>query len=215
MRRLLVIWTARDIPVAQHHFRTLTNTDKLWIYGHTEHEVAHALTKFLTEHDEYEAISFCPDDGLLSQQAYDQIHYTHSKHPEAAISGWCNMDFTHTTAAVQTSQLSERLEYEPLQINDVASRREPFPITWTGMVCLTMTRDLWLKVPLLPYGEDGGFASDHSTCRRLGMAGVEMLCDPLAMLVHIKIDHTAIDVYEDWKRLNLSDKRIELEVDPT
>jgi hypothetical protein len=218
-RHLLMIWTARRIPVAHHHFQRVTGIDKLWIYGHTEYELAQAVHAFLSEHDEYSHATLMPDDAIVSQQALDRVLDTAAAHPDAAVGGWSNCDFTHRYANIGTTPL---LQSEPrsmsdyghlLSIDEIAEREHPFPASFCGHTLFTMPRALWLDdaTRLQPLGAAPGWGSDYSQCKRLQDAGIALYVDPLAFAGHLKLDHLVADT-AGWKRLHLDDKYTVLEV---
>ena len=76
-----------------------------------------------------------------------------------------------------------------------------------------MPRMLWLHhaTRLQPLGHEPGWGSDYAQCKRLQDAGIDLYVDPLAFVGHLKLDHLVTDT-AGWKRLDLQDKRIELEV---
>lgn len=219
MNPLLVIWTARNIPTCQYHFRTLTGIDKLWIYGHTEWELAHALPTFLADHPEYTHAVFTADDGIITQQALASVLHTASLHPDAAVGGWSNCDFTHhytnigTLPLVDDAPVSMKSYGHLVPIDVVAEKREPFRAVFCGHSLFTLTREAWIDpaTRLHPCGTGGGHASDYAQCKRLQDAGVPVWIDPFAFVPHLKLNHLEADT-AGWKRLDLSNKGVLLEV---
>lgn len=219
MNPLLIIWTARRIATCHHHFRSLTGIDKLWIYGHTEHELATAVPAFLQDHPEYTHATFVPDDGIVSQQALDAVLLTVRTKPGAAVGGWSNCDFTHRYTNIGATRLeadnpSSMRDYGHMVPIDVIGEREfPFTAEFCGHTLLTMPREMWLDdaTRLHPLGDAPGWGSDYSQCKRLRDAGITLWIDPLAFVAHLKLNHLESDS-AGWKRLNLDDKRVLLEV---
>ena len=219
MNPLLVIWTARKIPTCHMHFRALRGIDKLWIYGHTECELAAALPAFLLEHSQYTHVTLVPDDGIVSQQALDSVLHTARAHDRHAAGGWSNCDFTHHYTNIGLTELaaskpSSMSDYgHLLSIDELAEREHPFRAQFCGHTLFTMPRDLWLHeaTRLSPIMPEPGYASDYAQCKRLREAGIELWIDPLAFVGHLKLDHLVSDM-AGWKRLDLSDKRVVLEV---
>ena len=212
MKRLLIVWTARRIAPAIQHFAALTGTDRVWVQGHTETEVAAWITKNLDELAAYDTVSLCPDDAVLSQQAYDVITQTCLRHPEDASSGWANVDFTRPLATVMVEPVPEQLTedwYTLLTVPEVVAHDGPIRATWSGMCCHTMTPELWAEHPIRPHHpQDGGAASDHALALSLQAKGRGIIVDPRAALMHLKVDHHKVDVGEAWKRLDLHTKRV-------
>ena len=212
MKRLLIVWTARSIAPCRQHFASLTGTDRVWVQGHTEVEVATWITKNLDKLAPYDTVSLCPDDAILSQQAYDVITDTCLRHPDDAASGWANVDFTRPTATVMVEPVPERLTedwYTFLSIPEVVAHDGPIHASWTGMSCHTMTPELWAEHPIHPhFPHTGGAASDHALARSLQAEGKSIIVDPRAALMHLKVDHRKVDTGEAWKRLDLATKRV-------
>lgn len=219
MKPLLVIWTARRIPTCHMHFQRLTGVDKLWIYGHTEFELAAALPEFMAAHPEYTHATLMPDDGIVSQQALDSVLHTARTHDRQAVGGWSNCDFTHHYSNIGLTELvapqpASMSDYgHLLGIDEIAEREHPFRAQFCGHTLFTMPRDLWLHdaTKLKPFSPDPGWASDYAQCKRLRAAGIELWVDPLAFVGHLKLDHLVSDS-AGWKRLDLQTKKLELEV---
>jgi hypothetical protein len=213
---LLMIWTARRIPVAHHHFRNLTGIPKLWIYGHTEYELADAVPAFLAEHPEYTHATLMPDDGIVSQQALDSVLKTARQYDRSAVGGWSNCDFTRHYTNIGLTKLvapvpKSMSDYgHLLSIDELGERETPFRAQFCGHTLLTMPSDLWLheKTRLQPIPPAPGYASDYNQCKRLSEAGIELFVDPLAFVAHLKLDHLIGDT-TGWKRLYMTDKHIE------
>jgi hypothetical protein len=212
MKRLLIIWTARNLAACRQHFAALTGTDRVWIQGHTEVEVAQWITKHADKLAPYDTVSLCPDDAILSQQAYDVITQTCHRNPEHAASGWANIDFTHPHATVMVDPVPAKLTtdwYTFLTIPQVVAHPGPIHATWTGMACHTMTPTLWAQHPIKPHHpHDGGAASDHALAVSLQSAGRNIIVDPRAALMHLKVNHLKVDTGEAWKHLDLHTKRV-------
>jgi hypothetical protein len=203
------------------HFRALTGIDKLWIYGHTECELAAALHTFLEQHPQYTHATLMPDDGIVSQQALDSVLRLAAEldNKPTAVGGWSNCDFTHHYTNIGVTPITEpqpksMQDYgHLLGIDELAEREHPFRAQFCGHTLFTMPRELWLDdaTRLLPIAPEPGWASDYNQCRRLAEAGIELWVDPLAFAGHLKLDHLVSDT-AGWKRLHMSDKRVELEV---
>ncbi len=220
MNPLLVIWTARQIPTCHMHFRALKGIDKLWIYGHTEAELAAALPIFLADHAEYTHATLIPDDGVVSQQAIDSVLNLAAEldNTPTAVGGWSNCDFTHHYTNIGITELTSS---EPksmrdygslLKIDELAEREHAFRARFCGHTLFTMPRELWLDeaTRLQPLGEAPGWGSDYNQCKRLAEAGIEVWVDPLAFVGHLKLDHLVGDT-AGWKRLYMTNKRVEWE----
>ena len=221
MNPLLVIWTARQIPTCHMHFRALKGIDKLWIYGHTECELAELLPAFLHAHSEYTHATLMPDDGIVSQQSLESVLRLALEHNDVptAVGGWSNCDFTHhytnvgLTKLVATKPTSMQDYGHLLGIDELAEREHPFRAQFCGHTLFTMPTSLWIDdatrlQPLLP---TPGYASDYAQCKRLTEAGIELWIDPLAFVGHLKLNHLVGDT-AGWKRLDLQSKKVELEV---
>jgi hypothetical protein len=159
-----------------------------------------------------------PDDGVVSQQALDSVLGVAATH-DGATGGWSNCDFTHhytnvgITPLVKPEPKSMKDYGHLLTINELAEREHPFQAQFCGHTLFTMHRHLWLDEatrlePLMPAP---GWASDYNQCRRLATAGVSITVDPLAFVGHLKLDHLVGDT-AGWKRLYMTNKRVELEV---
>jgi hypothetical protein len=183
MNPLLVVWTARKIPTCHMHFRALTGIDKLWVYGHTECELAEALPRFLQRHPEYTHATLMPDDGIVSQQALDSVLRTARSHDRGAVGGWSNCDFTHHYTNIGLTPLTKpkpesMSDYgHLLGISEIAEREHPFRAQFCGHTLFTMPSDLWLHdaTRLQPLDPAPGWASDYAQCKRLRDAGIPLV----------------------------------------
>jgi hypothetical protein len=219
---VLVIWTARSIPPALHHFEALEADVKVWVRGHTEAEVAEWLAdlvsseveQFELDIDDSSLITLVPDDVVVSQAAYDAVLQTAREHPEDAASGWANVDFVSTLATVMVNPVPELCTDWPelLTVPEVAASTVPIRASWSGMTLHTMPVWMWREHPIVPHYSPPGSASDHALARSLQAAGRSIYVDPRAAVLHLKVDHTRTDTGDAWKRLNLVDKRVDVEV---
>jgi len=221
MNPLLVIWTARRIPTVHLHLRALTGIDKVWVFGHTEEQLADAIPALLMERPGYTHAMLVPDDLVVSQQAVDSVLRLAAEyeHTPTAVGGWSNCDFKHPYTNIGLTVLEKprpdsMKDYgHLLRIDELAGREMPFRARFCGHTLFTMPRELWLDdaTRLLPLAPTPGWGSDYHQCYRLGVAGVEVWIDPLAFAGHLKMDHLVGDSV-GWKQLYLSDQRIEWEV---
>jgi hypothetical protein len=220
-RNVLVIWTARSIPPALHHFEALKADVKVWVRGHTEAEVAAWLAEFVSAPipetagwDDSSLVTLVPDDVVVSQAAYDAVLQTAREHPEDAASGWANVDFVSPLATVMVNPVPELCTDWPelLSVPEVAASTVPIRASWSGMTLHTMPVWMWREHPIEPHYSPPGSASDHALARSLQAAGRSIWVEPRAAVMHLKVDHTRTDTGDAWKQLNLADKRVDVEV---
>jgi len=217
VKRLLIIWTARQIPTCQYHLDTLQGVDKLRVHGHTEYELSQAIPAFLQDHPEYTYAGLAPDDGIYSQQTVDTV-FNLAYELDTPTSGWSNCDYTHhyTNIGNPTYELTAPRtvdDYHLMSIPEVAAQREPFTATFAGHSLLTMHRGLWLDpaTSLEPIQQCApGSQSDYMQCRKLYEAGIPITIHPAAHIAHLKLNHLETDT-DGWKALDLTRKHIQLE----
>lgn len=200
---LLIIANPRQIPECIDAFLAL-DVRRAWLSNYTEWGLVSVMDSLMRD----ESIHFthailCADDCVVSQRALDAVLSVQREHPDAAVTGFCRLDYSHPEVNVTKRPLMGDVPvagaYDFWRYDEIVDWPGPARAIVTGFVGFALTcmsREMWRRFPFGVFGgPEQSWSSDFHLSMRLRDAGVPMLVARDGYVVHLK---------EQWNKLDTS-----------